>query len=239
MKHLIAFILLFATALLVRAEEMITTSGCLKIEHTDSLKWIQRDAHAVRTFEQQDASANNLSCDVLFVGSSSFRMWTTLEQDMAPLTVINRSYGGSCIRDILYYYDSIVKRFTPRKIILYVENDLSGSSADTSVGDAYDLFRLFAQKVQGDFPDVTLYIVSIKPSFAREKERTKTVMLNTLLKEYCENNDHLVFIDITRAMFDETGKLRDDLFLADRLHLNAKGYALWTGIIKPYLIDKQ
>lgn len=208
----------------------------LQLERSDARSWIQRDGKAIERFKAEDAQRKNRGCDVLFVGSSSFRMWSTLTEDMAPLKVVNRGYGGSTIRDILFYYDDLLKPHQPGKIILYVENDFSGSQKDLSVGDAYDWFRIFAQRVRRDFPGVPLYIVSVKPSFARVKELPKQSALNALLREYCAATEGLHFIDVASAMHDAEGNLRKDIFSSDQLHLNRKGYLLWTSIIKPHLV---
>ena len=208
----------------------------LHLERSDARGWIQRDGKAIERFKAEDAQRKSRECDVLFVGSSSFRLWSTLAEDMAPLKVVNRGYGGSSIRDILFYYDDLLKPHQPKKIILYVENDFSGSRTDLSVGDAYDWFRVFTQRVQKDFPGVPFYIVSVKPSFAREKQLPKTLLLNELLREYCAATGGVHFIDVASAMFDEKGSLREDIFSSDQLHLNQKGYQLWTGVIKPRLL---
>lgn len=42
---------------------------------------------------------------------------------------------------------------------------------------------------------------------------------------------------VSKQMFDKNGKIRTDIFLEDNLHMNAKGYEVWTGIIKPILIE--
>ena len=47
----------------------------------------------------------------------------------------------------------------------------------------------------------------------------------------------MTFIDVSRAMLDERGTVRHELFRPDGLHMNAQGYALWTSIIKPVLLE--
>ena len=39
-------------------------------------------------------------------------------------------------------------------------------------------------------------------------------------------------------MLDAQGKPRADLFRWDGLHMNAKGFALWTSIIRPVLLER-
>lgn len=236
MKYII-YIIVLLTFPSIYAQEKINISGCLKISRTENAQWIQRDQNDIHQFQAEDAKSKDLSCDVLFIGSSSFRLWKTISDDMAPLKIINRGYGGSTIRDIIFYYDIIVKPYSPKKIVLYVENDFAGWGSDLLIGDAYDFFRLFAQKVHDDFPAVHLYIVSIKPSPSREKLFPKIAIFNALIKEYCATNDKTIFVDVASHMFDENGKLKETIFTSDNLHLNEKGYQLWTSVIKPYLMQ--
>ncbi|MCK9628275.1 MAG: hypothetical protein M0R37_06765, partial [Bacteroidales bacterium] len=175
---------------------------------------------------QQGFSPN---IDVLFVGSSSVRMWKTLQKDMHPLKVVNNGFGGSTIRDIIYHYDVLVKPYNPNKIVLYVENDvIPEDKLDTQT--LFDFFKIFCSKVHKDFPSATLYIVSLKPSPLRFGIYKEQCAINTLLRKFAKDQPLTKYIDVASDMI-RNGQPDKRLFSEDMLHMNAEGYALWSRII--------
>ncbi len=54
---------------------------------------------------------------IVFTGSSSIRFWQTLANDMKPLEVINRGFGGSQIADVNEYASRIIIPYRPRAVI--------------------------------------------------------------------------------------------------------------------------
>ena len=94
-----------------------------KLNSGDSTIW-ERD---IRKFEQQDNEHPQTEGAILFTGSSSIRYWNTLKEDMAPLPVVNRGFGGSRISDVIHYAERIVFPYKPKILVFYAgENDLSG-----------------------------------------------------------------------------------------------------------------
>ena len=170
---------------------------------------------------------------VLFIGSSSIRMWKTLEQDFPGLPVINRGFGGSQIADSNHFAGRIVHPYKPRQIVLYAgDNDVAGGkSPETVLAD----FQQFLKTVRAKLPKVRVSFIAIKPSLSRWKLSGKMAMANSLVRDACGKDKRLDYIDIWLPMLGDNGKPRPDLFLGDGLHLNAKGYALWTSIVKPHL----
>ncbi len=57
-------------------------------------KWEQD----IRAFERRDATNPPPQGAILFIGSSSIRMWEALEKDFAGLRVINRGFGDPRLR---------------------------------------------------------------------------------------------------------------------------------------------
>ena len=218
-------------------EDSIRIQGSIPIERADAAKWVKRFQKDIDLYEEANKTSSDTLYDVLFLGSSSIHLWKTLVEDMAPLKILKRSYGGSTIRDIIHNYPVVAKNHNVRKIALYVENDLSSHKEGIGPGECYDLFRLFLQELQKDYPEVPIYIISFKPSFARQNQLSDQLIVNRLLKDYAGATPNLHYIDITAVMYDDKGKLREDIFLKDRLHLNSKGYELWTQAIRPCLID--
>ena len=201
----------------------------------DDLDFANRFPSEIEVIKQkQNDKAKIANLDVLFVGSSSIRGWRSVYEDMSPLKVINNGFGGATIRDILYHYDIVVKPFKAKKIVLYVENDIS-INAKIELYELFDLFRVFANKVKNDFPDSKLYFVSFKPSPVRKNVEYKQVIINELLKGYAQKQENIEYIDIASPMKASYGT-DTTLFLNDKLHMNRKGYEIWIKVIKPELL---
>ncbi|GEM_PF-307652 len=184
----------------------------------------------IRLFERSDQKNPPHKGAIVFVGSSSIRGWKTLQKDMAPLKVINRGFGGSLAADALYYVDRIVIPYQPKKIVFYEgDNDIAhGKSPQQFLKDCQD----FVKKVHSALPETIIYFLSIKPSPARAHLQNTMQEANALLEAYTVGHDYLEYIDISTAMHDEMGKLRQNIFQADGLHMNTQGYEIWTQIIK-------
>jgi hypothetical protein len=210
----------------------------LPVKHSDSKRWIERYQKDIDRYVRENVEAGEIACDALFLGSSSINLWNDIYADMAPLKVVRRSYGGAAIRDMLYNYSVIARGCKPKCIVLYVENDLCGCREELSEYETFDLFRIFTGRILRDYPRVPFFIVSLKPSPAREKLKEKQKIVNRLLQSFAENTPGVFFIDIAAGMYDERGNIRTDIFLDDSLHLNRKGYDLWTSIIKPALSER-
>lgn len=205
----------------------------IPITRSDETKWLERYQQTIENYIDENRQLDDKSCDVLIFGSSSIHLWNSIYKDLAPLKVIRRSYGGASIRDMIYNYDVIARNYHPKSIVMYVENDIPDN---ISVGDIYDLFRVFTAKIRRDYPDIPFYILSLKPSPSREHLLKRMLLLNSLLEDYAKTAQNVYYIDITKEMYDSAGNIRKDIFLDDMLHLNSKGYELWTKTLKPVLM---
>src|SRR5689334_9747608 len=87
---------------------------------------------------------------IVFVGSSSIRLWKTLAQDFPNHQVINRGFGGSQIIDSVNYADRIVFPYKPRQIVMYAGgNDINAKKTPEQVFADY---RAFVAKVHAELP---------------------------------------------------------------------------------------
>lgn len=170
---------------------------------------------------------------VLFVGSSSIRMWENLRSSFPRLKVINRGFGGSRLEDVNFYFERIVAPYKPKIIVLYAgENDINEG---VPVEKLIESYRRFAAMVRQKLPKTKIVFVSLKPSLARWQIADKFRQTNALIKAETEKDKRAVFADVWTAMLDETGKPKEDIFVADRLHLNEKGYVIWRGVLEKFL----
>ncbi len=80
---------------------------------------------AIKTFEEADKTKPPAEGAVLFIGSSSITLWTSLREDFPKARVINRGFGGSHVEDSIDFADRIIFRCRPRLIVLYAgDNDI-------------------------------------------------------------------------------------------------------------------
>jgi lysophospholipase L1-like esterase len=185
----------------------------------------------IRAFEASDRTNPPPKHAILFVGSSSIRLWKTLAKDFPGARVINRGFGGSRIADSTALAERIVFPYEPRTIVFYAgDNDLAEGRTPEQVAADY---QAFVQTVRARLPETRIAFISIKPSPLRWHLREKIESANGQIAAM--KGDGLVFIDSYSAMLGADGKPRQEMFTADRLHMNEKGYQLWTQLVKAQL----
>lgn len=189
-------------------------------------------------FEDSDKTSPPPTGAVLCYGSSSIRYWhKNLAEDLAPLTVIPRGFGGSNMNDALHFADRAVLPYKPRAILLYEgDNDIG---AGVSPEEVIDTFRKFVTKVHSTLPETRIYIIAIKPSILRWRLWPQIQKTNELFAAECNKNDKLTYIDIATPMLTLEGLPRPELLCIDRLHMNRQGYELWRDIVQPILVKNE
>ena len=187
-------------------------------------------------FEAQDREQMPPKDAILFVGSSSIVFWRTLQEDMAPLTVINRGFGGSQMFELNMFRDRIVTPYEPRAIVIYEgDNDVAAGKTHDEILAAYEDF---IQHIEKTLPEADICIIAIKPSIRREQLWPEMKEVNESLRTLAESQSNMCYLDIATPMQQGDDFVQGDLFVADGLHLNAKGYELWTSVVKPVLMAK-
>lgn len=189
----------------------------------------------IAAFEAEDAATAPPENALLFIGSSSIRLWSTLKEDMAPMPVIQRGFGGSKLGDAIHYTDRIVTPYNPRAVVMFTgTNDISGDSPKSAEA-VFTLYKTFVAGVQEALPGTPIYFIAISPTGARWAHRQIVADTNAMVAAHAAAHDGLFFLDTASALLDENGASREELFIDDKLHLNADGYAVWTSIIRPEL----
>lgn len=170
---------------------------------------------------------------IVFVGSSSMRFWTTLAEDFPGLHTINRGFGGSELADSVFYEDRIVLAYQPRTVVLFAgTNDIwGGKPAETVYAD----FKAFRDKLHAALPKTKLIFLSLTLSPSRARAHDAMREANRLIAAECAKDPLCTFVDINTPMSGSGGVPPPELFRDDQLHLNAKGYAIWTKVLTPYL----
>ncbi len=190
----------------------------------------------LRAFEHQDRMAPPAPGQILFLGSSSIRLWD-LEESFPGLDALNRGFGGSHVSDSLLYAERLVFPYRPRKMVFYAgDNDIaSGKSPESVLQDYQD----FVTKVRKELPDLPIVYISIKSSPDRWEFVEKMRETNRLIRVFTESDERLEFLDVDTSMMGPDGKPRPEYFSEDGLHLSPEGYALWTSLLRPYLYDSE
>jgi lysophospholipase L1-like esterase len=187
----------------------------------------------IKAFEVADKTNPPPTRAVLFVGSSSIRLWETLAQDFPRAKVINRGFGGSQIADSLAYADRIILPYRPKTVVLYAgDNEIA---AGKSPEEVFADFKALARTIHRKLPRTRVRFISIKPSPSRWRLADKIKAANQLIAEFCGQDKRLAYIDVFSPMLGTDGRPRPELFVKDKLHLNAQGYELWARIVAPHL----
>ena len=171
---------------------------------------------------------------ILFVGSSSIRMWMTHDA-FQEFPVINRGFGGAHTSDVNAFYDQVVKKYDPALIVLYVgDNDIAG---DKSPEQVFEDYQKFVSRMKRDHPDAKLIFIPIKPSQSRWEFWPKMQETNRLVQEFNDSDPDLYYLDLATPLLNSEGIPEPSLYLEDQLHLSKKGYAVWESILMPRLAE--
>lgn len=202
----------------------------------DYVAAVTRWKSSLSAFADSDKNLAPGTDGVLFVGSSTIRFWTHLAQDFRQLpVVINRGFGGSTMADCSLFTGELVTRYKPRHVLVYAgDNDLAEGRTPLQVMES---FAHFATTVRAALPDTRISYISIKPSPSRESLLPKIRETNSIIAAYIRTLGNSEYIDIFTPMLGTDGRPRQELFLADRLHMNETGYRLWQTVISSHVME--
>jgi lysophospholipase L1-like esterase len=189
----------------------------------------------IKAFRKQDSIIAPQKDVILLIGSSSFTNWKDVQNYFPDYKMLNRGFGGSSLPDIIRHSDDVIFKYQPKQIIIYCgENDFAANDSlyPAQVAERfYTLFNMIREK----FKKVPVVYVSMKPSPSRQHLMAKFNVANVMIKNFLAKKKKTAFIDVYHKMLKPDGTPLTDIFLEDKLHMNAKGYAIWQEVIKPYL----
>ena len=218
--------------LLLVSFAIIACSPVRKYQTLPEVKAWEKD---IVKFEQLDSAETYPANAIIFAGSSSIRLWSTLKQDMAPYPVIQRGYGGAKLSDFAVYADRIFAPHPCSAIVIFIANDISATDQDKSPEEVAALFRNVLKTIRKTHHDTPVFWIAVTPSPLRWKVWPEIRKANRLIENICTNQKNTYFIRTDFAFLNESGIPREEYFRPDRLHLTEKGYAVWTEIIKKEL----
>lgn len=197
----------------------------------DPLAW----SADLEAFARADRESRFAPGGVVFVGSSSIRLWSSLAEDMAPIPVLNRGFGGSRLFDAVYWSHELVSAHAPALAVVFSgTNDLAGANPKRPER-LRELFLALVERLHREDDRLEIVYIAITPTLAREEHIALVRESNRLIRAECERDPRLEFVDPSPALMDASGRPDPQFFVDDRLHLNAKGYAVWTRALRPVL----
>jgi lysophospholipase L1-like esterase len=203
-------------------------SLCAEAEH-DFGRWEKE----IAAYEQMDRTNPPPKSALLFIGSSTIRLWKTLAQDFPGHRVINRGFGGSEIVDSTHFAERVIFPYKPRMVFLRAGgNDLN---AGKSPGEVFADFKEFVAKLHAELPETEIVFISLSPSIARWKQADKEKELDRMIEEFIHRTPRLKYIETYFMTLGPDGQPRPELFVDDKLHLNAEGYKLLAACVRPFL----
>ncbi len=193
----------------------------------------------INVFIKNDSIQMPATNSILFVGSSSFNYWKDISNYFPGYAIINRGFGGSSLTDIIHFNQETILKYKPKQIYIYCgENDIAASDTITPQ-IVFERFKILYKIIRIHLgKNIPVMYVSIKPSVARWSMEEKFVAANTLIRNFINKQKQTQFLDVHTAMLDPNGMVYKDIFIADKLHMNAKGYAIWQKIIAPTLVKQ-
>ena len=186
----------------------------------------------IKAFKAQDSIQEPKGGMILFIGSSSFRLWKTVQEDFNNETILNRAFGGATLLDVINYQNEVALKYKPKKIFIYCgENDIA-SSEKVDGKEVLKRFKTLYKSLRNQFPETPIVFVSIKPSPSRWEMKDRMMAANALISEYLSDKKNGTFVSVWDEML-ENGLPNKNIFLEDNLHMNKEGYAIWIKKMYP------
>ena len=197
---------------------------------TGSEKWEKE----IAAFERADRERPPEKGGIVFVGSSSIRLWKTLAEDFPGMRVLNRGFGGSHIADSVEFAERIVIPYAPRQVVMYAGgNDLNaGKPPEKVIAD----FKAFAGKMRAALPETEIAYISSAPNPARWAQVENVKAVNSAIEAWMKDQPRMKFINVFPHMLGADGLPKPEIFVEDKLHMNPAGYAIWKEVVGPFLV---
>ena len=221
-----------AVAVVVLGAAYVLWDEFSKLRSEDPRVW----ESVIRGFEAEQALDPEPEDAIVFVGSSSIRFWRDLEQDMRPLPVIKRGFGGAKLADVEFYADRLITVHEPSAVVVFAGTNDIGEEAAKSPERLLATYRDLVTSIRRKLPDTPIYYLAITPSPARQAVWPIAQRTNRLIEEFSRGDETLRFIATSSEFLNDHGVPDDALFWYDGLHLNRRGYRLWAHIIRARLL---
>lgn len=173
---------------------------------------------------------------VVFVGSSSIRLWNSLHMDMQPIPIVQHGFGGAKLNDVVHYAERLITAYEPRAVVVFAgTNDISPRASKTPEALLASYQALIAN-VTAAQPELPVFFIHVTPSPSRWEVWSIAQQTNALIDQYSDTQPNLHVIVTGPALLGKDGTPDPDNYRWDGLHLSKQGYAIWTEIIRERLL---
>ncbi|MBB5040186.1 GDSL-type esterase/lipase family protein [Prosthecobacter dejongeii] len=211
---------------------LLLATSCLLAQESTPRPDPQRFAKEITAFAEKPADKGG----IVFTGSSSIRLWKTLQKDFPGLPVLNRGFGGSVANDLIVHFDTVVARHEPKLVVTYTgSNDIN---AKLTPQEALADYTRFLDLVHTRLPQTRVIVTSVKIGEKRLAQMPQVHELNRLLQAWIQGKDWVRYVDTTSYLADEKGHPIRKYYVKDLLHLSPEGYAMWTKLLTPVLKEE-
>ena len=170
-----------------------------------------------------------MEAPIIFYGSSTIRLWKSLNEDFKDVDVINLGFGGAYIDSLSKNFNLLINFLNPKAIVIY----LGGNDLNLSLSPDEVIFKIkkFVEKINKKYPNTNIGYITIKPSVERKNKLSDIKKINKGIKLIANDFPNLVYIDVYNKLLDK-GKVTSKFLLQDGLHLNKEGYKVLTRAVK-------
>ena len=186
----------------------------------------------IAAFEAADMNTPPPKKAVVFVGSSSIRMWD-LAASIPLVSFIKRGFGGAQISDVVLFADRIITKYDPAAVVVYVGGVDIGRGR--KAGAVYKDFLALCDRIHAKRKNTPILYVSIKPSFKKWDTWPEAKKANSLIRQHAAETSFVQYVDIVPVTLGDDGQPKPEIFRKDGGHLNAAGYHAWTKVLEPAL----
>lgn len=172
---------------------------------------------------------------ILFLGSSSIRLWNTIDQDIAPWKPVRRGYGGSKYCDVALYTPQLVRGLKFQAAAVFVANDITGSELDKTPEEIARLAKIVIESIRSERPDAPVLLISITATPSRFKHWPRIEQANRALQRLSSEMNGVSFLETQTSYLTPEGQPKPEYFVKDMLHQNADGYRVWGGLVRSKL----
>jgi len=190
-------------------------------------------SYEIKKLQKKTEKNKNLKSPMIFYGSSTIRLWKSLNEDFKNSNVVNLGFGGAYIDSLSKNFEVLMNFAKPKAIIIY----LGGNDLNLNLTPREIIFKIrkFIQKVNQKYPNAIIGYITIKPSIERKKRIEDIKQINNGIKKISNNFPYLLYIDVYNKLLDK-GKVTSKFLLQDGLHLNTAGYKILVDAVKEKII---
>lgn len=195
-----------------------------------ALKWDKE----VATLAANNATEGSED-SILFLGSSSIRLWNTIEQDISPWKPVRRGYGGSKFCDVALYTPQLIRGLKYQAAAIFVANDITGSELDKTPEEIARLAKVVINSIRSERPDAPVLLISITATPSRFKHWSRIEQANRALEKLSSEFKNVSFLETQSSYLTSEGQPKPEYFVKDMLHQNSDGYRVWGGLVRKKL----